>query len=51
MSLDDEGWTVLVDETAVGPAGWRQSQYAWLFERSRSGGLELAHTILVAESK
>ncbi|MEO7823655.1 MAG: hypothetical protein ABIS15_08620 [Gemmatimonadaceae bacterium] len=51
VSLDDTGWTVLVDETAVGPAGWRQSQYAWLFERSRSGGLELAHTILVGVSQ
>jgi hypothetical protein len=40
-------WTVLVNETAVGPTGWRQSQYAWLFERDRSGRLELAHTILI----
>jgi len=47
VKLDGVAWTVLVDETAVGPAGWRQSQYAWLFERNRSGGLELAHTILV----
>ena len=51
VRLDDTGWTVLVDETAVGPKGWRQSKYAWLFERSRSGGLELAHTILVGESQ
>lgn len=47
VSLDSDGWTVLVDETTVGPAGWKQSQYAWLFERNRSGGLELAHTVLV----
>ena len=52
VRLDDDAvWTVLVYETAVGPAGWRQSQYAWLFERSRSGGLELAHTILVGVSQ
>ena len=48
---DGEVWTVLVDETAVGPTGWKQSQYAWLFERNRSGGLELAHTILIAVSQ
>ena len=47
VRLDRVAWTVLVDQTAVGPAGWRQSQYAWAFERNRSGGLELAHTILV----
>ncbi len=47
VKRDDVAWTVLVDQTAVGPAGWRQSQYAWVFERDRSGGLELAHTILV----
>lgn len=51
VRLDDDGWTVLVDETAVGPTGWRQSQYAWLFERNRSGGIELAHTILVGVSQ
>lgn len=48
---DGEVWTVLVDQTEVGPAGWRQSQYAWLFERNRSGALELAHTILVGVSQ
>lgn len=45
VRLAGEVWTVLVDETAVGPAGWKRSQYAWLFTRS-SGRLELAHTIL-----
>ncbi len=47
VRLNGEVWTVLVDETTVGPAGWKQSQYAWLFERDRTGRLELAHTILV----
>jgi hypothetical protein len=51
VRLDGEVWTVLVDETAVGPTGWRQSRYAWLFERSRSGALELAHTILIGVSE
>ncbi|HEU4747020.1 MAG TPA: hypothetical protein VFS56_00865 [Gemmatimonadaceae bacterium] len=51
VRLDGEVWTVLVDETTVGPGGWRQSQYAWVFERNRSGGLELAHTILIAVSQ
>ncbi len=51
VRLDDVAWTVLVDETAVGPAGWRQSRYAWLYERTPSGGLELAHTILVGVSQ
>jgi hypothetical protein len=47
VRLRGEVWTVLVDETSVGRTGWRQSQYAWLFKRDRSGGLELANTILV----
>jgi hypothetical protein len=47
VRLRGEVWTVLVDETSVGPTGWRQSQYAWLFKRNRSGHLELAHTIIV----
>ena len=51
VRLEGEVWTVLVDETAVGPAGWRQSRYAWLFERNRSGALELAHTILIGVSE
>ena len=51
VRVDGEVWTVLVDETAVGPAGWRQSRYAWLFERNRSGAIELAHTILVGTSQ
>lgn len=51
VRLDSDGWTVLVDETTVGPAGWKQSQYAWVFERNRSGGLELAHTVLVGVSQ
>lgn len=51
VKVDGEAWTVLVDETAVGPTGWRQSQYAWVFERNRSGALELAHTILIGVSQ
>jgi hypothetical protein len=51
VRLDGDVWTVLVDETSVGPAGWKQSQYAWLFERDRSGRLELASTILVGVVK
>jgi hypothetical protein len=49
--IDADGWTVLVDETTIGPAGWKQSQYAWLFERNGSGNLELAHTVLVGVSQ
>lgn len=51
VRLDGEVWTVLVDETALGPGGWRQSRYAWLFERNASGALELAHTVLVGVSE
>ncbi len=51
VRLDANGWTVLVDELTVGPKGWRQSQYAWLFERNRSGGLDLAHTVLVGATQ
>ena len=51
VRLDGDVWTVLVDETSFGPAGWKQSQYAWLFERDRSGRLELASTILVGVVK
>jgi hypothetical protein len=47
VRLTGEVWTVLVDETSVGPAGWRLSQYAWLFKRNRSGRLELENTILI----
>jgi hypothetical protein len=47
VRLDDDVWTVLVDETWTRPAGWSKSTYAWLFKRNRSGQLELAHTILV----
>lgn len=46
VRLDGEVWTVLVEETAVGLAGWRRSQYAWLFKRNDAGDLELANTIL-----
>ena len=51
VRIDSDGWTVLVDETTIGPTGWKQSQYAWLFERTRSGGLELAHTVLIGVSQ
>ena len=47
VRLRGEVWTVLVDENSVGPAGWRRSQYAWLFKRNSSGQLELANTILL----
>lgn len=47
VRLNGEVWSVLVDETAAGPDGWKQSQYAWLFKRNRSGRLELEHTILI----
>ena len=47
VSVRGEVWTVLVDEISTGPAGWKRSQYAWLFTRDRSGRLELANTILV----
>lgn len=48
VRLKGEVWTVLVDETSTAPAGWKRSQYAWLFKRDRSGRLELANTILVS---
>lgn len=47
VSLRGEVWTILVDEHSAGPAGWRWSQYAWLFRRNRSGQLVLANTILI----
>lgn len=48
VSLGDDAWTALVDERSVGPRGWRWSQYAWLFKRSRwNGRLDLAATILI----
>ena len=47
VNLDGEVWTVLVDETLTGPGGWRRPQYAWLFQRNRSGQLELSNTILI----
>ena len=47
VNLDGEVWTVLVDETFSGPGGWRRPQYAWLFQRNRSGQLELSNTILI----
>ena len=47
VRLRGEVWTILVDETLTGPAGWKRSQYAWLFTRDRSGRLELASTILI----
>ena len=51
VRLRGEVWTVLVDENSVGPAGWSRSQYAWLFKRNDSGGLELANTILIGVIK
>ena len=47
VRLRGEVWTVLIDETSVGPPGWRRSQYAWLFKRNDEGALELANTILI----
>jgi len=47
VRLKGEVWSVLVDETSAGPAGWRRSEYAWLFKRNHSGRLELANTILI----
>jgi hypothetical protein len=47
VRLRGEVWTILVDETKVGPAGWSRSQYAWLFTRNDEGRLELAHTIFI----
>jgi len=47
VRLKGEVWSVLVDEASAGPAGWRRSEYAWLFKRNRSGRLELANTILI----
>lgn len=47
VTLRGEVWTTLVDEHSAGPGGWRRSQYAWLFQRTRSGRLELAGVILV----
>ena len=45
---EGEVWSVLVDETAMAAAGWRRSQYAWVFRRNDEGHLELANTILVS---
>ena len=47
VSVRGDVWTVLVDERSFGPEGWSWSQYAWLFRRTRSGGLDLAATILI----
>jgi len=47
VSPRGEVWTILVDEHATGPNGWKLSQYAWLFRRNRSGQLELANTVLI----
>ncbi len=47
VSMRGDVWTILVDERSVGPQGWSWSQYAWLFRRSRGGGLDLAATILI----
>ncbi|MFN2637548.1 MAG: hypothetical protein ABR585_11010 [Gemmatimonadaceae bacterium] len=46
VRLRGEVWTVLVEQTSLGPDGWRKSQYAWLFRRNR-GRLELANTVLI----
>lgn len=47
LSLRGEVWTTLVDEHSAGPAGWTWSQYAWVFNRTGSGQMELANAILV----
>lgn len=49
--LNGEVWTVLVDEHYTGPNGWSWAEYAWLFERHRSGRLELASTVPIAVIK
>jgi hypothetical protein len=48
LSLRGEVWTTLVDEHSVGPNGWTWSQYAWVFNRTETGQMELANAILVA---
>jgi len=46
VDLDGDVWTVLVDESIAGPEGWRRTQHAWIFKRSRwTGRLDLAATI------
>jgi hypothetical protein len=47
LSLRGEVWTTLVDEHSAGPNGWTWSQYAWVFNRTESGQMELANAILV----
>jgi hypothetical protein len=47
VSARGDVWSVLVDERSYTPQGWSWSQYAWLFRRSRDGGLDLAATILI----
>jgi hypothetical protein len=47
LALRGEVWTTLVDEHSAGPNGWTWSQYAWVFNRTESGQMELANAILV----
>lgn len=47
VALRGDVWTMLVDEHSMGPLGWSWSQYAWLFQRNRSGRFDLAATILI----
>jgi hypothetical protein len=48
LALRGEVWTTLVDERSAGPTGWSWSQYAWVFNRTESGQMELANAVLVA---
>lgn len=46
VDVDGDVWTVLVDEISTGPKGWRRTQHAWIFKRSRwNHQLNLAATI------
>jgi hypothetical protein len=47
LALRGEVWTTLVDEHSAGPNGWTWSQYAWVFNRTEAGQMELANAILV----
>lgn len=48
VTLRGDVWTTLVDVYSAGPNGWSLSQYAWLFQRDRSGRPVLVSTILIS---